>query len=233
VNFEALACDYDGTLAHDGVVTSETVEALRGFRASGRKLLLVTGRRLDDLFHIFEHPELFDRIVAENGAVLFRPAGGECLDLCTPPPGKFVAALRNAGVQPLEVGHVIIATHEPQETLVLQLIHSLGLELQVIFNKGAVMVLPTGVNKATGLKQALKELGLAPEAVVAVGDAENDHAFFDFCGLSVAVANALPAVREHADVTMTSSHGAGVEELIRGLLAGTFRSRRESKQASG
>jgi hypothetical protein len=232
VKFEALACDYDGTLAHDGVVSNETVEALRQFRASGRKLLLVTGRRLDDLFRIFPHPKLFDHIVAENGAVLFRPAGGETLDLCGPPPEKFVDALRKARVQPLEVGHVIVATREPQEMLVLQIIRDLGLELQVIFNKGAVMVLPTGVNKATGLDRALNKLGLAPETVVAIGDAENDHAFFDFCGLSVAVANALPAVREHADVTTVASHGAGVVELIQGLMAGAFRYRRELNKAS-
>ena len=80
----------------------------------------------------------------------------------------------------------------------LELIRELGLELQVIFNKGAVMVLPTGVNKATGLKGALKELKVLPEKVVAVGDAENDHAFLDYCGFSAAVANALPAVQEHA-----------------------------------
>jgi len=50
----------------------------------------------------------------------------------------------------------------------------LGLELQVIFNKGAVMILPTGVNKATGLTCALKEMELDPQHVVAVGDAGGD-----------------------------------------------------------
>ena len=38
------------------------------------------------------------------------------------------------------------------------------------------MVLPSGVNKATGLSAALVELGLSRHNVVAVGDAENDHA---------------------------------------------------------
>jgi hypothetical protein len=230
--FEALACDYDGTIARDGVVAPATIEALRELRGSGRKLLLVTGRLLEDLLRIFGHTELFERVVAENGAVLYRPATGEYLDLSTPPPARFVELLRQRGVRPLEIGHVIVATREPQEVRVLQVIRTLGLELQVIFNKGAVMVLPTGVNKATGLKRALKELGLAPQAVVAVGDAENDHAFFDFCGFSVAVANALPAVREHADFTTNAPNGAGVVELITGLIAGRIQPRRRLKQAA-
>ena len=59
----------------------------------------------------------------------------------------------------------------------LEAIRDLGLELQIIFNKGAVMVLPAGVNKASGLAVALARLGLSPHNVVGVGDAENDHAF--------------------------------------------------------
>src|SRR5581483_4594960 len=149
-HFQALACDYDGTIARDGVVAPATVEALRTLRASGRNLLLVTGRRLDELLCIFNHPELFERIVAENGAVLYRPHTREFLDLSVPPPARFVELLRERGVRPLEIGRVIVATREPQQVAVLEVIRTLGLELQVIFNKGAVMVLPSGVNKATG-----------------------------------------------------------------------------------
>jgi hypothetical protein len=225
MNFDALACDYDGTLADRGIVEAETNATLRGLRGSGRKLLLVTGRTVEDLLGIYSHIDLFDRVVAENGGVLFRPATGEFLDLCAPPPSKFVEALRQAGVHPLELGRIIVATREPQEIRVLGLIRELGLELQVIFNKGAVMVLPTGVNKATGLKRGLKELNLLPEKVVAVGDAENDHALLDYCGFSVAVANALPAVRQHADMVTIADHGAGVVELVQALMAGTLKSK--------
>ena len=45
------------------------------------------------------------------------------------------------------------------------------------------MVLPSGVNKATGLKKALKQMNLDAKNVVAVGDAENDLAFLAACGL--------------------------------------------------
>ena len=79
------------------------------------------------------------------------------------------------------------------------MIKELGLELEIIFNKGAVMILPSGINKATGLAAALKDLGLSPHNVIGVGDAQNDHAFLRMVGHGVAVANALPEVKDTAD----------------------------------
>jgi hydroxymethylpyrimidine pyrophosphatase-like HAD family hydrolase len=115
---------------------------------------------------------------------------------------------------------VIVATREPQQTVVLEVIHSLGLELQVIFNKGAVMVLPAGVTKASGLQAALQELNLAPEQVAAVGDAENDHALLNLCGFPAAVANAVPALKERAAWVTQAPNGNGVIELVERLLQG-------------
>jgi hydroxymethylpyrimidine pyrophosphatase-like HAD family hydrolase len=103
--------------------------------------------------------------------------------------------------------------------LVIELIKQLGLELQVIFNKGAVMILPTGVNKATGLTCALKEMEVDAQNVVAVGDAENDHAFLAMCGIGVAVGNALPMLKERADLVVEGKRGFGVTELIDRILA--------------
>ncbi len=80
------------------------------------------------------------------------------------------------------------------------------------------MVLPANVNKASGLHAALGELDISPLNVVAVGDAENDHAFLRACGCAAAVANALPAVRETADIKLLGDHGAGIVELARGLI---------------
>ena len=120
---------------------------------------------------------------------------------------------------PLSVGRAVIATREPHEIVVLETIRELGLELHVIFNKGAVMVLPSGVNKGTGLKRALDELGLSPHDVVGVGDAENDHALLNACQCGVAVANALPAIKQRAHIVTKDSHGAGVAELIERILS--------------
>jgi HAD superfamily hydrolase (TIGR01484 family) len=219
MRYRALACDYDGTLAADGRVAPQTLAALEQLRASGRQLLLATGRELDDLIAVFPHVSLFDRVVAENGAVLYHPAQQETRLLSAPAPEALIRALRARGVAPLSTGRVIVATWQPQETVVLEVIRELGLELQVTFNKGAVMVLPAGVTKATGLAAALRDLGLSPHNIVGVGDAENDHAFLHLCECAAAVANALPAVRDGADLITRAANGAGVVELIERLLA--------------
>lgn len=213
MRYLALACDYDGTLAHHGRVSEATVDALDRVRASGRRLLLVSGRELEDLQAVFEHLDLFDRVVLENGALLYRPAGHEVQPLTDPPPAELVEGLRARGVTPLSVGRCIVATWHPQETVVMEVIAELGLELQVIFNKGAVMVLPSGINKATGLRTALAELDLSPHNVVGVGDAENDHTFLQACECAVAVANALPTLAERCDFVTAADHGEGVVEL--------------------
>jgi HAD superfamily hydrolase (TIGR01484 family) len=217
MRYHALAADYDGTLAHHGRVDEPTITALRRLKETGRKLVLVTGRELDELLEILPEIGLFDRVVAENGALLYRPEGKAEQTLTERPPEEFVARLKARGVGPISVGRVIVATWEPHQTAVLEVVRELGLELQVIFNKGAVMVLPSGVNKATGMVAALKELGLSPHNVVGVGDAENDHAFLAASECAVAVANALDTLKERADWTTAGDHGRGVVELIERL----------------
>jgi len=214
MRFLVLACDFDGTLATDGTVRPETLAALRRLRESGRRLILVTGRETADLLRVFPEVEIFDRVVSENGGVLYRPASREERALAEGPSGTFVTALRSHGISPLSIGRCIVSTWQPHERVVLDTIRDLGLELQVIFNKGAVMVLPSGTNKATGLGAALLELGLSPHNCVGVGDAENDHAFMRLCECSVAVANALPLIRDRSDWVTPTRNGDGVAELI-------------------
>jgi len=217
MRYLGLATDYDGTLATDGVVDAMTVRALENLKTSGRRLLMVTGRGLEDLQRVFTRTELFDSIVAENGALLYDPASREEKLLTEPPAQEFLTSLRAAGVK-FDVGRAIVASWTPAENVILEVIRRLGLDYQVIFNKGAVMVLPSGVNKATGLRAALDEMRLSLHNLVAIGDAENDHAFLSASECSVAVANALPALRERADIVTKGDHGAGVVELIELLL---------------
>ncbi|HLJ09719.1 MAG TPA: HAD family hydrolase [Planctomycetaceae bacterium] len=218
MRYLAIACDFDGTLAHDGAVEEATVEALRRCRDSGRRLVMVTGRELADLRGAFARLDLFERIVAENGGTLYMPASDEERPLAAPPSDAFVGALAARGVAPVSVGRTVVATWSPHETAVLETIRDLGLELHVIFNKGAVMVLPSGINKASGLAAALAELAIPARHVVAIGDAENDHALLDSAAIGVAVANAVPMLRERADLVTVGDHGKGVIELIERLI---------------
>ena len=224
MRYVALAVDFDGTIAKDGEVPEHVTDALHRVRESGRRTILVTGRELPELRETFAGIGVFDRVVAENGAVVFDPERRETRTLGEPPPSGFVETLKRRGVDPISVGSVIVATWEPHETTVLETIRDLGLGLQIVFNKGAVMALPSGVDKATGLAAALDDLGLSMHNVVGVGDAENDHAFLERCELSVAVGNALDALKERCDHVTEGERGDGVIELIEAILEDDLRS---------
>ena len=137
-----------------------TFAALERLTKTGRKLILVTGRELPTSSRCFPRLDLFDKVVAENGALLYTPATKKERGLGARPAGRVRrGAARRCGVdpavgRPLDRRHLGAARDGRAEV-----IKELGLELEIIFNKGAVMVLPTGVNKATGLAAALEELG--------------------------------------------------------------------------
>ena len=224
MRYLALATDYDGTLAEQGTVRPETVAAVERLRKSGRRVVLVTGRELRDLQTVFDRFDLFDLVVAENGALLYRPQTREEKCVAEPPPPALAERLRERGAIPLHTGRVIVATREPYEVAALEVVRELGLEWQVIFNKGAVMLLPSGVNKQTGLALALEELCLSMRNTVAVGDAENDHAMLAASECGVAVANALDSLKQRADLVTRGARGAGVEELIDRIIEDDLRS---------
>lgn len=213
----ALATDYDGTLATHGQVDEQTLSAINRFLWSGRKVLLVTGRELPDLKLVFPHLGLFARVIAENGALLYRPDTDEEELLCTPVPRPFISTLRCLGI-PVSAGRALVGTVEAHCAAVQKAIVESGLDLQIFLNKGSVMVLPAGVNKATGLQHALSELGIDAASVVGIGDAENDRDLLKACGRAAAVANALPSLQSSAHIVTAGSHGSGVAEIMERIL---------------
>jgi hydroxymethylpyrimidine pyrophosphatase-like HAD family hydrolase len=216
----ALACDYDETLACNGRVAAPALEALARFRASGGKVVLITGRELNDLLSVCPDLCWFDLVVAENGALLVRPATEEAEALANRPPEEFVQQLIRRGVRPLSIGRSIVATVRQHRATVSQTIADMQLDLEIILNRSSLMILPTGVHKGTGLTLALEELRVPPAQVAGIGDAENDDAFLSLCGCYAAVANALPAIKEAADLVTDGNCGAGVVEVIDRAMAG-------------
>lgn len=218
MRYRAIATDYDGTLATDGLVDATTLAALHRYREAGGRLLLVTGRELADLQKVFPAVDIFDGVVAENGAVFFQPSSNRVELLGEPLPEEFVSVLVAQQVSPISKGQVLVATWQPHAEIVQQTIQTMGLNAQVILNKQAVMVLPGGVNKASGLQTALTKLELALHEVAGIGDAENDRDLLLNCGLAVAVENALPELKAIAHRVTTQPRGAGVRELINWIL---------------
>jgi hydroxymethylpyrimidine pyrophosphatase-like HAD family hydrolase len=217
VRIQALATDYDGTIAHHGTVAQETLAGLAALREGGRCLILVSGRQLEDLQKVGPDLTTFDMVVAENGAVLFDPRRQELEPLAEAPPPALLDALRQHGV-PFDRGHVVVATSVPHDAAVLRAIRDLGIEWQISYNKGAVMTLPAGVTKASGLSAALDRLGLSIHNVAGIGDAENDHNFLRDCEVAAATGNALLAIKQRADLVMRRANGRGVAEFIQRYL---------------
>jgi len=219
MRYLALATDFDGTLTSTDRVSPETIDAIDRLRASGRRSILVTGRRLSDLINVCNCIDRFDYIVAENGGVLCKPSTMESTVLAASHSPELVQVLRKRRIAPLEIGEVVISTRVPHQSAVLDAIRETGLELKVVFNRGAVMVLPPGINKATGLHRALRELGLSFHELVGIGDAENDHSFLQASECAVAVSNAVEPIMRIAAVVTQGPAGAGVNELIDRLVA--------------
>jgi len=219
MRYLALAADYDQTLATAGRLSSDTESALRRLRRSGRRMLLLTGRTLDELTSVCPALDLFDCIVLENGGVLYVPSSRQSTLLCSATALALVPALEQRGVQPIIRGQALVATRRPHEVAVLESLRDLGLELQIIFNGHSVMVLPSGVNKGSGLREALRTVGLSVHEVVGIGDAANDHSFLEICECAVAVHNAIPSIKAKADFCTPGSEGRGVVELINELVA--------------
>jgi hydroxymethylpyrimidine pyrophosphatase-like HAD family hydrolase len=219
MKLDALATDYDGTIASDGHVDTSTVDALHRARNAGIRLVLVTGRTLDDISERFNPLWLFERVVAENGAVLYDTARGITTTLAEAPPVVLLEALARDGV-PVSIGSTIVATVESHQVCLRRVIRALGLDWHVIPNRTARTAVPVGVTKATGLLRALTDIGVEAERTVGVGDAENDVAFLRLCGLAAAVSDALPCVLATADIVTERPRGAGVAQLIDWWLTG-------------
>jgi hydroxymethylpyrimidine pyrophosphatase-like HAD family hydrolase len=213
----AFACDFDGTTATSGTLAPEFLAAAGRARAAGWSVILATGRLLDELRELCGDLSMFDAVVAENGGLVHLPDRARTIQIGERPPEEFLRQLRAAGV-PFHTGSVIVGTWESHlnETFALMRRHAPGREL--IFNRGAIMVLPAGINKATGVRRALAELQRSERNLIAFGDAENDVALFDAAELGVAAAGSVPAVAACADDRLSLGGGSGVARYINEVL---------------
>ena len=219
--FKAVALDLDGTLTENDRLADCGIAAVRASRAD-LKMILVTGRIFDDLEEAY--PGLwseFDAVVTENGAVMH--ARSDMRLLATPVDPAVHPALASRGIA-ARSGRALLAIDGDAAATAIEVIAELGLDHQVVHNRGAAMIVPAGVTKGTGLLAALDELGLSPHNTIAAGDAENDLALLHAAEVGAAVANAVPSLAAQADLQLRSRDGTGIAELLAGpLLAGRQR----------
>jgi hydroxymethylpyrimidine pyrophosphatase-like HAD family hydrolase len=213
VFFKALACDFDGTLASDDRIGPSVRDALERARKAGLRLILVTGRTFFELTRVCDCIEVFDGIVAENGAVIYHPGSAMIRDQGPPVPSRLLAELDRRGIY-YQVGRVIVGTARADEAGVKEALAAAGVTRDLIYNRAALMLLPAGVSKGSGVQHVLRFLGLSPHDVLALGDAENDLPLFDACGFSGCPGDSLPAVRERVDWVFPGAHGDGIAAAI-------------------
>ena len=211
--FKVLACDFDGTLASDDRIGPSVRDALERARKAGLRLILVTGRTFFELTRVCDCIEVFDAIVAENGAVIYYPGSAMIRDQGPPVPSRLLAELDRHGIY-YQVGRVIVGTARADEAGVKEALAAAGVTRDLIYNRAALMLLPAGVSKGSGLQHVLRFLGFSPHDVLALGDAENDLPLFDACGFSGCPGDSLPAVRERVDWVFPGAHGDGIAAAI-------------------
>jgi hydroxymethylpyrimidine pyrophosphatase-like HAD family hydrolase len=210
----ALALDYDGTIAVDGVFDPKVRDAISAARQRGIAVILVTGRQLADLHRVAGDLTCFDAVVGENGGVLEFPGSGRHVALSHPPNAGFIAELQRRGVQ-VSVGETVVETDATSACSALDVLRQLEQPLILAFNRGRLMVLPQAVAKSTGLRQALAALRKSIHNTVGIGDAENDHDMLDACEVGVAAEWGSPALRAVADEVIAGTGPPAVAEYIR------------------
>jgi hydroxymethylpyrimidine pyrophosphatase-like HAD family hydrolase len=217
MRYVALATDGDGTLIKDNRMADDVAAALERFRAAGGRLFLITGELVKELSE-FPRLDLFEQVVAENGAVLFDPATRSEVVLCQHAPALLGNMLRERIDGDVKCGHVVITTKKDSKRQVEEVLAELKLDWQIISNRKDLLVLPEGVDKASGLKALLKKTRLNPKQIVGVGDAENDLALIRACGLGVAVRDAVPQLKAQARLVTEGGAGRGVAELVERIM---------------
>lgn len=218
MRFSVVAVDYDGTVANDGVLHPDVRAALDELRERGIVAILVTGRILGDLQRVAGDLRFVDAVVAENGAVLHFPGRRHSRVLGRPPAGDFLAALQSRGIA-FDVGDCVVEATASVASSVVALIREMEVPLALAFNRSRLMILPEGVSKATGPREALAALRRSAHNTVGIGDAENDYSLLEFCEVGLAVEWGSPRLKAVADAIIEGSGPAAVADCMRRLAA--------------
>jgi hydroxymethylpyrimidine pyrophosphatase-like HAD family hydrolase len=219
-SYSVLAADYDGTIAEHGRVSAVMEATLRSLLEANFRLILVSGRRLENILPICDVLDLFEMVILENGAVSYSPRSGTDKLIASAVDQRFLADLaRDLPGELLFVGRSLVATDAVNARRVEMTIERGGYDLRTVGCGGRVLVLPTGVDKGSGLTHALASLGVPRNHVVAVGDEENDIALFEGCGLRAAVGTASPRLKAAADIVLPGGSENSIRHLASLLLA--------------
>lgn len=76
-------------------------------------------------------------------------------------------------------------------------------------------IVPENISKAEGISRVIAGYGIGREEVMAFGDGGNDVEMIEYAGIGVAMGNALPDVRKHADYVTSTVDEDGIVAALR------------------
>jgi phosphoglycolate phosphatase (TIGR01487 family) len=221
-SIKVFAVDIDGTLTENGggTIHLKSLAKLRYIEKLGYNVIYVTGRSSIEAYVLAMFGGTTKIAIGENGgAITVAPQqhkllanrencirGYEFLK-------KSIKAVQEKPVFPRMTEVVLLRTFDIQEG---QRILDQGpcSDLYLSDSKYAFHINEKGINKASGLVEALKMLKVDPEQVVAIGDSETDIPMYDLCGYSIALGHAEDNVKAKAEHVVAGREGDGLSEAI-------------------
>lgn len=219
INVDIVVMDYDRTVADEGLNFKIADEVKRALDQVSQKIILATGRMLDDIPDR-DVLELFDALVVENGTVLVTEKGQKKEILVNKEwpriKEKIIELLKEVKIN-FHHGEVILFGSKKDLPSVRQTLEKSKIikETFIDLNKDGYMILPAGWNKGKGAKFAATRLGGGK--IMAIGDEINDLSLFEIADIKVAVGNAIPELKRMADIICDHDNGRGVVEILRSL----------------
>jgi phosphoglycolate phosphatase len=220
-SIKVFAVDIDGTLTENGggMVHLAALAKLRYLEKMGYRVVYVTGRSSIEAYVLAVFGGTTRIAVGENGGVItIAPQEHKLLaskEKCIQGYEILQKNIRGVKVKPVfprmtEV--VLLRTFDVKEGQ--RILDDYSLPLCISDSKYAFHINEKGIDKAHGLKEALRVLGADPKEVVAIGDSETDVPMYDICGCSIALDHAEESVKSKADHVVSGREGTGVVEAI-------------------
>ncbi len=86
-----------------------------------------------------------------------------------------------------------------------------------ILTDGLIELVPIGINKATGIQDAIRSLGMTKEMTVGIGDSNNDLEMLSYVGTAVCMGNGTSRAKELADLVTTHIDDDGIWNSMKSL----------------
>jgi phosphoglycolate phosphatase (TIGR01487 family) len=218
---KVFAVDIDGTLTENGggAIHLAALSKLRYLEKLGYSVVYVTGRSSIEAFVLAVFGGTTRLAVGENGGAI----------TVAPQEHKLLASRENCmkgyellkksldGVQekpvfPRMTEVVMLRTFDIKEGQ--KVLDENGLPLYLNDSKYAFHINEKGVDKALGLREALKILKADPEDTVAIGDSETDIPMYGVCRYGIALGHADDMVKQKATHVVSGREGAGLVDAI-------------------